>query len=472
MAKAFVTGANGFIGSHLVRELLRRGYEVNGLVRHTSDISSLRGLPIALYTGDVREPETLVAPMKGVDYVFHLAAELMVTSRDAFEEANTRGTLNVLEAAEAHAGNPLKRFLLVSSQAAAGPGQDPSPVDETKTPDPISWYGSSKKQAEDAAHRFADRLPVTIVRPSSVYGEHERDISQVFGVVASRLHPILGIRKKYVVMVYVGDLVRGIVDAAESGNTVGETYFLNHPEALTSGDVVRTIAKAMGKPFGLPLPVPTFVIGLMAPLGELVYHVTRNRPQMTRDKAREVGQRFWVADPSKARRDFGWEANLSLLDGMKKTIPFFRAERARIKALEGEGGLMLWLKHIIVAMLIGTMIETTSKIGQFYTFDPLWGIIPTIIGMFGIGLGTVAMAFRKRSSLLAFMVGTVAATGVEILNQFKLIPFFYWEFAEGWPLGITNPWVRSILLSLAAGVVVLLTSAVMRALYKRRLRLG
>lgn len=138
MTKALVTGANGFIGSHLVRELLQRGYEVNGLIRHTSALASLEGLPLSLFIGDVRDPETLVAPLQGVAYVFHLAAELMVTSCQAFDEANTQGTKNLLEVAERHAAGRLKRFLFVSSQAAAGPGEDATPYDEQYAPHPLT----------------------------------------------------------------------------------------------------------------------------------------------------------------------------------------------------------------------------------------------------------------------------------------------------------------------------------------------
>src|SRR5260221_651789 len=97
MKKALVTGSNGFIGHHLVKELLARGYSVNCLVRYTSDLALLRGLPVTLYIGDVREPETLAEPLKDAQYVFHLAAKLLVPTRQDFEETNTQGTINMLE---------------------------------------------------------------------------------------------------------------------------------------------------------------------------------------------------------------------------------------------------------------------------------------------------------------------------------------------------------------------------------------
>jgi nucleoside-diphosphate-sugar epimerase len=472
MPKALVTGANGFIGSHLVRELLDRGYEVNCLVRQTSDISSLRGLPVALLIGDVQEPATLIEPVKNVDYVYHLAAELMVTSRDEFEHANTQGTINLLGAAEKHAAGTLKRFLFVSSQAAAGPGKDRTPLDETALPQPISWYGTSKKQAEEAVKAFADRLRVTIVRPSSVYGEREKDIRQTFGMVGIRLQPKLGIKKKYLVMVYVGDLVRGIVEAAESNSTVNQTYFLNHPEVLTSKDVIKTIARAMDKGFGLMLPVPLFILRLIAPFTELLHHFSRNRPQMTRDKAREVAQRFWIADPSKAKRDFGWEAKATFLDGMKKTIPAYRAEKSELSAMPLEKGIVFWLKYLLSAIFVGVIFETISCCGRFYEYHPWWAVFVIILGAYGFGLGTVAMLLRKTGALLHFFIGTILAGAVELMNHFKIIPYIYWEFAANWPFGITNVWVNSIVLGTFGGIFIIIVGAIMRLLYKRRLRLG
>ena len=473
MPIAFVTGANGFIGSHLVRELLKRGYEVRCLVRHTSDLSALRGLKLALYVGDVRESATLITPLKNVNYVFHLAAELMVTSREEFEQTNTRGTINLLEATEKVASQTIERFLFVSSQAAAGPAPDPTPIDEDSPLKPISWYGTSKQKAEDAVHGYAERLPVTIVRPAAVYGPREREFSQTYGFVEKRLQPQIGLQsKKYVVMVYVGDLVNGIIEAAESNNTLNQTYFLNHPDILTSKDTVQTIAKAMNKSSGLLIPVPLFLISLMAPIAELVYHFTRNRPQLTRDKARELSQRFWVANPSKAKQDFGWEASFPLLEGMMQTIPVYREEQRELREMPLEKGMIFYIKYILIAVIIGIVVETVAYIGGYYRFDPSWGAIVIAVGVIGIGFGILSMMLRKSSDAIQFVVGTIIAGAIELLNYLDLLPLISWKFAQGWPFGITNPWLRIFVLAFPGGVIILLLNTIMRSLYKRRLRLG
>ena len=324
-----MTGANGFIGSHLVRELLNRGYEVNALVRKTSDISSLSGLPISLYIGDVRDIDTLAVPMQDVEIVFHLAAALLVTSQEAFIETNTNGTQNMLETAQNMPVTPSSDSYMYPARpgqvrAAARPR-----IDETAERRQVSWYGISKMKAEDIVMSYSDRLPVTIVRPSPVYGERERDISQVFSVVNNRIQPKLGILTKYSVMVYVEDLVRGFVDAAESNNSIGQTYSSESPQVLTAGQVVKSIATALNKPAGLMIPIPVVLFALAAPLAEAFYQFSRERPATTRDKVSELKQNFWVADPSKARRDFGWEAKFDLVSGMKPTTDYYIKEQSQ-----------------------------------------------------------------------------------------------------------------------------------------------
>jgi nucleoside-diphosphate-sugar epimerase len=472
MAKILVTGANGFIGSHLVRELIRQGHDVRGLVRATSDLSSLQGVPLSLYIGDVRDPSTLVEPMRGVEYVYHLAAALLASSRDAFMHTNVDGTRNVLEVAATHAAGTLKRVLIVSSQAAAGPSPTIAPIDESYEPHPVSWYGESKKTVEVIAKNYADRLPITIVRPSSVYGEREQDVSQTFPIVAQHLHPKLGLRPAVAVMVYVGDLVQGIIAAAQSNVSAGKTYFLNHPQPLSTTDVVQTIAAAMDKPGGLLLPVPMFFLRIGAPLAEFVAQFTRQRPPTTRDKVRELSQQFWVADPSCARHELGWEAQHDLLSGMQLTTRYFLRHEQELREMPLESTGSRWMKYLTVAILLGALIEISAATGKWYSFDPSWFVLVIVFGAFGFVLGSLAMLLRARSGLLQFAIGALLAGAAELANVLIPSSFVRWQFAAGWPFGIMDPIARSLVLGLAGGVFILLVNAILVALYRRRLRLG
>ncbi len=471
MPIALVTGANGFIGSHLVRTLADKGYTVRCLVRSTSNITSLHDIPgIEIMVGDVRHLETLMGPVKDVDYIFHLAARLMVVEQSEFDETNLQGTINMLQVA-AQINPDLQRFLFVSSQAAVGPNKDHQAVDETIPRTPISWYGTSKAKAEEAVMSYEDRLPVTIVRPSAVYGESETELSQVFPVINYHLHPAIGFQPTGAVMIYVQDLVQGIIAAAESPASVSQTYFLNHPQVFSTQEGAKTMAQAMDKPWGITLLTPPFAIRLAAPLAELPYRFTRARPPLTRDKALELTQSYWIADPAKAKRDFGWEAEHDLLAGMRKTTQHYFAQQREISEMALEDKRWLWFKYVSVATVLGALIELISAIGQFYVFDPRWLVIVVIFGAFGLVLGTVAMLLRRRSALLQLIVGTLLAGSAELNVAMGLLPF-KWIFAPGFPFGITNDYVRAVVLGFAGGIFIIIVNQIMQALYKRRLRMG
>nr|WP_294793629.1 NAD-dependent epimerase/dehydratase family protein [uncultured Mucilaginibacter sp.] len=469
MDKAVVTGANGFVGSHLVPLLIEKGFDVHCLVRYTSDISALRNQNVTLHIGDTRDIATLKAPMAGAKYIFHLAARLLVTTEKDFNETNIEGTRNVLEAADRYAKESLARLVFVSSLASAGPNPTAVPYTEASELNPISMYGRSKKQSEAVAHSYYDRLPITIVRPAIVYGEREQDLSQIFPLVESRIQPKLGLTEKLSNGIYVGDLVEGIVAAALSDKSIGETYFLNNAELLTSKSIVQNIGEAMDKKNGLLIGVPEFLIRGMAPISELVYFFNRDRPKMTKDKALEVTRKYWLADPSKAQRDFGWVARHDMVSGLRKTLVPYFAEKKTLREMALENSGILWLKYFLTALALGCIVELLSYIGKFYTFTPGWLIFVIIIGAFGLLFASLAKALRKKSALLQFIVGVLGAGTIELINVLGILGDYRWDFASGWPLGITNVWVRTVVLALPGGIFILLLNTLMRASYKMRL---
>ena len=327
MSRIFVTGANGFVGSHLIEHLLRRGDEVIGLIRAGSDVRSLapmvaaHGERLQLVVGDLRDRGSLEFAFHAVDFVYHLGAVLMATSTQAFRETNVAGTRNLLDAIGARGPGKLRRFLFVSAQAAAGPSPDGRPIDESQPLRPVSVYGTSKADAEAIVRQFSDRIPVTIVRPVAVYGERERDISGgTFPMVKAGLAPRLGFASKTASLVYVGDLVAGLVAAAESPQSLGKTYFLGDRDPYPQRELVRAMADAMGNHVRIPVVVPHLMLGIVAAFAELGHRVTGRRPMLTRDKVRELKQRWWAASPAAAARDLGWSAQISLRDGMARAV--------------------------------------------------------------------------------------------------------------------------------------------------------
>ena len=158
--RVLVTGATGFIGSHLVEALLSRGFEVSCLVRDPSRASWISGMDVRLMPGDCTDPESLAGVTSGMDYVFHNAGVTKASGRETYYKVNADGTRNVLEAAARDAAG-LKKLVYVSSQAAAGPSVMDRPRKEDDPPAPVTDYGLSKLEGERYALKFKDVLPVS-----------------------------------------------------------------------------------------------------------------------------------------------------------------------------------------------------------------------------------------------------------------------------------------------------------------------
>lgn len=476
MSCILVTGANGFIGSHLVRHLLKFKEKDNWeeeivcLVRSTSDLSSLEDLDLRLIIGDLRNPETLVKAVQGAAYIYHLGAELYAISRERFLAINTEGTKNLLEVAAKHAKNGLKRFLFVSSQAAAGPAPNKVPItEESKASSPVSWYAESKLEAEKAVMQYASEIPVTIVRPCSVYGERDPAFFQAYKAVERRIHPLTGFRKRYTGMIYALDVVEGMIAAARHPKTKGQTYFLSNPENYSVREVIKTKAKAVGKPFGLTLPIPIFFFRTAAVFSELLYLFFRKKPIPSRDKVRDLSQIYWLCTPKKAKEDFGWQAKISLLDGAKATYSHYKAEEKKLKEMAELSKNVLWLKYFILSLGIGILIEGISILGKLYSFQPWWLVFGAVLVLWGFIFGLIAMVTRTRGFLVQYFPGFILMMGAELLNHFYL---HNWKFSDDTLFGITDPVMRAVVLGIATGFIIPIINAIMKQFHKIRLRLG
>lgn len=478
MAHILVTGATGFIGSHLVRHLLelkaKEGWteEIFCLVRATSDLSPLKGLHVKLIMGDLRNPDSLIPAVQGALYIYHLAAELYTVSREQFLEANVTGTENLLKAAEIYAKSSLKRFLVVSSLAAAGPATSLEPItEECEFPAPVSWYAESKQKVEKIAHQYSTGLPITIVRPSGVYGPRDPGFAAAFKAARFRIQATIGFKKGYAGLVYAPDLVEGMVAAARSQDTIGETYFLSNPVNYTVKEIGKTIGQAVGKRWGISIPVPIFIMQLAALFAELRYHFTRQKPQPTRDKVRDLAQRFWLCSAKKAEKHFGWVAKTSFLDGAKHTHEYMLEEEKRIKEMRGDSTETLGLKYIVIGMMVGTIIELLAAFGNVYYFRPWSLMIGTILVLWGLVFGTCARKMRRLSFWWQFLPGFIILFGAELLNYYYLHNWFFYPHHF---LGLAEltPWVRATWLGIATGFIIPAINGIMKQLYRHQLRVG
>ncbi len=477
MADVLVTGSNGFIGCHLVKELLARGNRVAALVRPTSDLAGLALLSgderrrLSLVTGDVRRPAEFAPELQQAEYVYHLAAVLLGSSEDEFRETNVEGTRRLIAQLEARRHPQFQRLLVTSSQAAAGPSPTPNPIDETAPVAPVSWYGRSKADVERLAADAAGRgLPVSVVRPVVVYGEREMDLSRaIFPIVSLGLRPRVGLRSRTVTVIYVKDLVRGMIAVAEASSTRGRTYFLANSAPNRDSDLSDAAAAALGKRLFAPVITPLLLVRLVAVLSELLHLFTRSRPMTTRDKVRELVPRHWAASPAAAQRDTKWRPTVPLAEGMQAAVRDWRARVSAARSLALFPRRDRLIMTYTLAVAFGVLVESTAWIGRWYAFHPWWLIFIVIFGVFGGVMGTLTYLTSRWPAPAQFLAGAAVGIGAELLNG---LWFHGWEFSDKILALLPRLGVRAVVLGLPAGLLPVILTAVLRGFQQQRRRIG
>ncbi len=317
--KALVTGATGFVGSHLAEALRRRGDDVTVLARSAQKAQALEPLGVRVVSGDLRNTAALARAAEGQDEIYHVAGVVAARNEAEFLVANRDGTANVVAAAGA-AGGP--RLVLVSSMAAGGPSPRDHPLRGDEPPAPVTAYGRSKLAAEHVVR--SSSLPWTIIRPPTVYGPRDREVLKVFQLVRLGLAPVFGDGSQQLSAVHGADLAEALIAAARSGATAGRTYYACHADVVTSAELVRSVGEAMGRR-PLVIPVPALVGRALLAVTGTAARIARQTTILTADKANEFFQPAWTGDPAPLTRDSGWTAARDLRTGLAETYQWYRS---------------------------------------------------------------------------------------------------------------------------------------------------
>jgi NAD dependent epimerase/dehydratase len=315
-----VTGADGFIGSHLVETLVERGCRVTAFCYYNSFDSRgwLDAVPagivdqVDVLMGDVRDPNGVRTALAGAEVVFHLAALIGIPysyhSPDSYVDTNVRGTLNVLNAAR---GFGLERVVVTSTSEVYGTARY-VPIDEAHTLQGQSPYSASKIGADKIAESFyrSFDLPVVTVRPFNTYGPRQSARAVIPTIITQLLagHGELHLGSVHPVrdLTFVGDIAAGFVSVGGCDAAVGREVNLGSGEGISVGD-----------------------------LAQLLMSITRSEAKVVSDEKRvrppksEVGQ--LIADTSLARTLVGWAPQVSLPDGLARTVEWFEANQGRYR---------------------------------------------------------------------------------------------------------------------------------------------
>ena len=317
-----MTGASGFLGSHIAEQLALAGHEVRLLLRPTSSRAFLT-FPFELAAGDVTKPHSLPAAVSGVKAVVHAAGLVKARSEAEFRAVNGQGTANLVSAAS-EAQPAIHRFVYVSSLAAHGPSPNgrPRPLDAPARP--VSAYGGSKLLGEQAVRTSSLAARGVIFRPPVVYGPRDPAFVPVFRLARRRLAPLLNGGRNRISAVYAQDAARAIAEAATSDYAVdGKTYTLDDGEVHTSRVLALAIAAAIDRRV-IRFSAPFWTYQAAALANEIFGLITGRAVMLTRDKLREFRQPNWVCDHAALNADTGWTPAVPLAEGMRLTAAWYQ----------------------------------------------------------------------------------------------------------------------------------------------------
>ena len=314
--RALVTGATGFVGSHLVDALQRRGATVTALARSAEKAASLTSQGIRVVAGHLHDETALLQAARDQDVVYHVAGVVAARDEAEFLRANRDGTKHVVAAAES-AGT--RNFVLVSSLAAGGPSPRGLALDGSEPPRPVTSYGKSKLASEEVVR--SSRLQWSIVRPPMVYGPRDREVLKVFRLVRYGIAPLFGDGTQELSAIHAADLANALVLASEA--PTGKTYVACHPEIFTSEEFARVIGRTMKRSVRT-LKVPPMLGRALLSVTEATARLTGQTTILTADKANEFFQAAWTGDPTPLISDTGWQPGYDLEAGMADTYHWYR----------------------------------------------------------------------------------------------------------------------------------------------------
>lgn len=320
--RVLITGASGFVGYHLILECLAKGLDVYAAVRSTSQLDHLKSLPITFVQLDFMDVAALTTLLTDGQYAYiiHAAGVTKAESAAVYTRVNADYTQNLCAAVVA-SGLRLKKFVLLSSLAALGPGVGLDSISEYGVPRPVTLYGRSKLLGEQYAQAFAD-LPLIVLRPTAVYGPRDRDIFILLKTLTHGVEPYIGRQEQKLSFIYVTDLasitVASLFSAVQRGSYNVADGHVYDRYALCD------FAKHILKRKTLRIHLPLGVVRVLAFVQEKMAGLRGTAATLNRDKLAELTAANWSCSIERLQADMGFAPRFNLEQGLGQTLRWYK----------------------------------------------------------------------------------------------------------------------------------------------------
>jgi len=317
--RVLVTGANGFLGRYLLKELKSQGHHALAFVRSQQSAESLKGFDCEVITGSLESLEDIKKGLQNIKAIIHAAGGGKAENPDSFFKNNVLPTQCLLKGIE---HSKVEKFILVSSLAAIGPSPANAPRQNHSPANPLSPYGESKAQAEAAVLPIKKNIQIGIVRPPTIYGPADYRLFPLFKAAQKGWAPIPGGLPKTLSLIHVQDCAAAIIRCLDANYESGSTFFIDDGQIHSIENLVETLGQAFNThPKIIPIPVP--LLSIFALLSTLTTKLLKRDAWLTPSKVKELKEPHWICDSSASQKILEWRPQIKLAQGIQSTAQWY-----------------------------------------------------------------------------------------------------------------------------------------------------